>query len=271
MRLARKLLTLLAAAPAAAVMLAAPASAGHPELPPQNYSAFHLASDPCTWYDTIGEVAFPAVHPPEDPTAIFTGSFGIFVADPPPGESCPPTAPGGRVAEFTAYVDDVPVAEQVVPVEFEEPYEYEVELTSENGIDYVTIAVCAVEEPDEIDRCGEPDTIYTSGPTTPYCLYDYTIVNAWGSGWQGEVSLTPLVDPGEDWLIVITLPDGTTIDQGWKAQITWLDDEVRFTPPAWSSPIPVGGSFGPGFIGSGPIPPDSNVTAYVNDTPCDPA
>jgi hypothetical protein len=100
-------------------------------------------------------------------------------------------------------------------------------------------------------------------------VYDYRIPNDWGSGWHGEVALTPLVAPAQDWLIVITLPEGTAIRQGWGAQIAWIDDEVRFTPPSWSSPIPVGGSFAPGFIGTGPIPPDSHVAVYVNGVRCD--
>jgi DNA-binding CsgD family transcriptional regulator len=68
---------------------------------------------------------------------------------------------------------------------------------------------------------------------------------------------------------VITLPDGTAIRQGWNAQIVWLGDEVRFSPPPWSGPIPVGTTFGPGFLGTGPVPPDSHVAAYVNGARCD--
>lgn len=265
MRLARPLLAMLAAASAALVMLAAPASAAHPERPPQPYSTYHLGAEACTWYETSGEVAFPAVHPPQDSTAVFTGSNAIFVADPPPGGSCPSTPPGDRVIQFTAYADEVVVAEQALPFQFRESYR--VELTSEEHIDHVTIAVCAVEAATE--PCGRPATVYESGSAPSTCVYDYTILSDWGTGWQAEIALSPLSAPAQDWLVVITLPEGTTIRQGWKAQIVWIDDEVRFTPPPWGGPIPVGGSFGPGFIGTGPIPPDSHVAAYVNGTRCD--
>jgi hypothetical protein len=265
MRLARLLLAWLAAASAAVVMLAAPASAAHPERPSQPYSAYHLGAEACTWYETSGEVAFPAVHQPEVPTAVFAGYNSIFVADPPPGGSCPSTPPGDRVIEFTAYVDGVAVAEQALPFQFRESYQ--VELTSETGIDYVTVAVCAVEA--ATDRCGRPATVYESGPAPSTCVYDYRILNDWGSGWQGEIALTPMAAPAQDWLVVITLPEGTAIRQGWKAQISWIDDEVRFTPPPWSGPIPVGGSFGPGFLGTGPIPSHAHIAAYVNGARCD--
>lgn len=266
MRLARPLLILLAAA-LAAMAFAAPASAAHPERPPQAYSAWHLGPGPCDWYETFGEVSFPAVHPPEPNRAHFIGDNVEAVAEAPPGEDCPPTAPGDRVIEFTAYTDGGEVvASHGMTMEFGEGYE--VELASEQWIEYVTIAVCLAEPSDVIDRCGEADTVHSSGPTAPSCVFEYSIVNDWGSGWQGRVLLSPLVDPGEDWLVVITLPEGTVIQQGWKAQIKWVDDKVRFTPPAWAPPIPVGGWDGPGFIGTGPIPPESNVEAYVNGREC---
>jgi hypothetical protein len=181
--------------------------------------------------------------------------------------------PYPREVVFTGYVgpigDGAPVVADSVPVETSGSYE--LDLVAARGLDYVTIAVCVrSSEPSPRSRhCGDEVLIDPNGgPVAPYCTFSYGIVNIWGSGWQGEIGITPLVDQALSWQVIIPTTGGTTIGQVWNANVTFHRGHVEFWPPGWGGPIPVGATYRFGFIGSGPMPPMTDVEVYVNGVRC---
>jgi hypothetical protein len=67
MRLPRLLLAALVGALIAATATAAPASAGHPERPPQHFYAEQIGEDLCTVFTTTGQIP-PGTYFPSWPT-----------------------------------------------------------------------------------------------------------------------------------------------------------------------------------------------------------
>ncbi|WP_100444198.1 cellulose binding domain-containing protein [Glycomyces xiaoerkulensis] len=272
MRLTRTLLRLVTAGTAALIATAAftaPASAAHPERPPQEFAADQTGEDLCTDFHTSGEVAFPAYHPPEEPSAAFRGETAVGTAAGP----CVPRENHPRRVEFTAYSGDDPVASRTVPAEPGGRYEFD--LVSASGIDHVTVAVCIDPDAESVeDRCGEAAVIGPGGTPEPesepsYCEYSLEVVNDWGTGWQAVVAFTPLVEDAVDWEVIISGP-GIAVQTVWNAEMTVVGDTVYLRPAPWSGVIPVGATFTVGFVGSGDFPP-AEVEVYVNGRPCDPA
>ena len=91
----------------------------------------------------------------------------------------------------------------------------------------------------------------TDGPTDPPtgdCSAEYTLISDWGSGYQGEVTVTAGADI-TGW--TVSWPaSGGTIDQAWNATVTHNGDQVSATNAEHNGTLSSGGSTTFGFLGS---------------------
>lgn len=98
---------------------------------------------------------------------------------------------------------------------------------------------------------GEPTDPPTEEPTDPPagdCSAEYTLVSDWGSGYQGEVTVTAGADL-TGW--TVSWPSsGGTIDQVWNANVTESGGQVTATNVEHNGTLSAGGAATFGFIGS---------------------
>lgn len=262
---------LAAAAALLMVFAAAPANAEHPEPEPQSFNAWAPGSEECTYLGTVGEISRRATHPPEQPRVEVTGSRSVAVPGGTEPEPCPPVAIAPQQIEFTFSGAGLPLGEHSVPFPantYPLP-DYAFAFEAPTQIDAVEIAICQERNPDGSTwpgRCGDSHTIEFDANPDPYCEYEYTIPNVWGSGYQAHIGVTPLVEDAQWWGVEIDPP--FTIHHIWNADATQGGSHVVITPTSWNSTVPVGQSAYIGFIGSGDPPAPSDIRVHVNGVDC---
>ncbi|WP_199486406.1 chitinase [Actinomadura logoneensis] len=77
-------------------------------------------------------------------------------------------------------------------------------------------------------------------------------VSDWGSGWQGQFTLTNgSSQTVNGWKVAFDLPSGTTVGSYWDALLTSAPPHYTFTNRDYNASIPPGGTVTFGFLGSG--------------------
>lgn len=147
-----------------AATAAGPVAADHPDPLPRPFQAEDAGEDACTFFETDGDAAFAAAHPPEDERIEIWGEALITHA--PHGTPCQPVIVADRQIEFIAYAGDEPVAEHIEPFDpLADTSAYQFELTAPaaaGAIERLTVAVCQERRSDGSswpDRCGEAATV----------------------------------------------------------------------------------------------------------------
>ncbi|MCP2340093.1 chitinase [Actinomadura rupiterrae] len=94
----------------------------------------------------------------------------------------------------------------------------------------------------------------------------FTKVSDWGSGWQGQFTLSNGSSQAVNgWKVAFDLPSGTTVGSYWDALLTSSPPHYTFTNRDYNASIPPGGTVTFGFLGSGSGAP-SNCT--LNGASC---
>ncbi|GAA4610452.1 endoglucanase [Actinoplanes octamycinicus] len=80
----------------------------------------------------------------------------------------------------------------------------------------------------------------------------FTVTNSWGSGYQGEITVSNGSSSKIDtWKVELTLPAGSTIAQSWNATLATAGQTFTFTPAGWNASIAGGAATSFGFIVNG--------------------
>ncbi|ROO52130.1 cellulose binding domain-containing protein [Micromonospora sp. Llam0] len=97
---------------------------------------------------------------------------------------------------------------------------------------------------------------WNNGPDSGGVFRDITITNNCATAVNG-------------WKLVLTLPAGETVQQGWNANWTLGGGTLTATPTTWNNVIAAGGSVEIGYVGAwtGGRPQDPGCT--INGEPCD--
>ncbi|GAB4087171.1 hypothetical protein GCM10028784_38010 [Myceligenerans cantabricum] len=114
-------------------------------------------------------------------------------------------------------------------------------------------------DPPTDDPTDEP----TDDPTDPgagACEAVFDVVNAWGSGFQGQVTVTGGSAGVGSWTTQFTLPAGTTIGSLWNADHTVSGSTVTASDVGWNGTLDAGGSTTYGFTANGTVPDSILVT-----------
>jgi chitinase len=95
----------------------------------------------------------------------------------------------------------------------------------------------------------------------------FTAASDWGSGHQGNVTVTNGSDAAVNtWTIVFTLPAGTSISSSWDADVTKNGNTYTAVKKSWAGPLGPGATFGWGYIGTGAFKAPTSCT--VNGASC---
>ncbi|GAB3169568.1 cellulose binding domain-containing protein [Myceligenerans halotolerans] len=102
-----------------------------------------------------------------------------------------------------------------------------------------------------------PTTTPSPDPTgtapAPDCVAGWQVVNEWGSGFQGEVTVTSTgsetVDP---WVIEWSFAAGIQISSGWGADVDQDGTAVTAAAPSWNTGLDPGESATVGFVATMP-------------------
>jgi hypothetical protein len=93
----------------------------------------------------------------------------------------------------------------------------------------------------------------------------FTKTSDWGSGWQGDVTISNGGTAAlTTWKVEFDLPAGTTIGSYWDAEMAAAGSHRSFTNRSWNGAVPVGGKVSFGLVGSGATP----VNCLLNGQPC---
>jgi endoglucanase len=78
----------------------------------------------------------------------------------------------------------------------------------------------------------------------------------WGSGWQGEYTITNGGTSAiTSWQVEFDLPAGTGVGSYWDALLTTSGQHFTFTNRSWNGTVAPGASVKFGFLGTGPAAP----------------
>lgn len=99
------------------------------------------------------------------------------------------------------------------------------------------------------------------------CSVDYDASNAWGAGFQGNVTIAnESMTPISGWALSWTFTNGETIMQSWSSTLTQTGSSVTARGAAWNSTIGHHGTVTFGFIGAGT--PGAEPTFSLDGTEC---
>ena len=90
-----------------------------------------------------------------------------------------------------------------------------------------------------------PSTTPTPQPGDGSCTATVRAANAWGGGYQGEVTVTAGSAAVNGWKVVV---DGATITQAWSSVLSGTNTLAN---ASWNGSLAAGASTTAGFIGSG--------------------
>jgi hypothetical protein len=110
--------------------------------------------------------------------------------------------------------------------------------------------------------------VTTSGTTTPPptggCSATYRLVNSWGGGFQGEVTVTNTgTNATTSWTVTMTFANGQQITQIWGGRTTQTASPYTITPETWNAVLQPSASTSFGFLanaGSTNNPPTVTCT-----------
>jgi cellulase/cellobiase CelA1 len=255
----------------AAAALAAPAAAAHPEQPPSPFYNSVRGEDGCTLFETSGDAAWPAVHPPEE---IHVAVSGVAVIrDASDGHPCLPVIPADRQIEFTGHVNDWAAVEHIVPMPLgSADLSYAFDLVAPGGapIEYVTMRICQERRTDGsewLGRCGPNIAIEQGAATSDHCTFTALMTSQWGTGYAMQVTITA-IEPIQDWHAVIVFPSAQTLAQIWNATATASGSDLTISPAPWNRQIPAGSSATFGFLASGPPQPPPHLEVWADGSRC---
>lgn len=123
----------------------------------------------------------------------------------------------------------------------------------------VHAALGGTDGPEDPDGPDEP-----SGP----CAVEYTVVNDWGSGFQGSVEITNTGSSAvTDWQLAWDFP-GVTVTNGWNGQWSQSGGRTTVSAPSWNPTLQAGRSTTLGFVAdkSGSVSPPGEFR--LNGTVC---
>ncbi|MGW4808713.1 cellulose binding domain-containing protein [Kitasatospora sp. NPDC004272] len=202
--------------------------------------------------------SFTAVLPAQSVTTFVVSLVAV--------EPMPPTAPGAPVAEavtagsatlsWAASTDDTGVARYDV-VRVDAAGETVVASTTTTratvtglaaGTAYA-FAVYAFDPPG--NRSQRSATVAVTTPAAPAggCGVDYRVVNGWGGGFQGEITVRNTGTTAlSGWTLSFAFTAGQVIGQMWGGTATQSGGAVSVTPADYTRTVPAGGSVTLGFI-----------------------
>ncbi|WP_218125112.1 cellulase family glycosylhydrolase [Glycomyces harbinensis] len=127
--------------------------------------------------------------------------------------------------------------------------------TSANGIGNTAERASVFgDDPDPTDPTTTPtDDPTTGGPTEGDCTAAIGVVNDWGSGWQGKVTVTASDGALDGWRLNWTWPGSTRITSSWNTTLTASGAGVTASDVGWNGTV-AGGQAREvfGFIASTP-------------------
>ncbi|GIE97600.1 cellulase family glycosylhydrolase [Paractinoplanes rishiriensis] len=91
-----------------------------------------------------------------------------------------------------------------------------------------------------------------SAAATPTLAATFAKVSTWGSGWQGEYTITNGGSSAiTSWRVEFDLPAGTAVGSHWNALLTTSGQHFTFANQSWNGTIAPGAKVKIGFIGTG--------------------
>ncbi|TQN30798.1 chitinase [Haloactinospora alba] len=97
----------------------------------------------------------------------------------------------------------------------------------------------------------------------------YTEGSSWETGYSGQLTIdNASQSPLSDWTLEVTLPDGTSIDSLWNAEMEQEGQSYTITPPSWGAEVPADGTHQIGFNGSSSSGETAPLDCTVNGAPC---
>ncbi|WP_198587070.1 cellulase family glycosylhydrolase [Glycomyces xiaoerkulensis] len=98
--------------------------------------------------------------------------------------------------------------------------------------------------PDETTSPDDPTTSPDDPTTTPGgegdCSAEIDVVNDWGSGWQGNVSVTATGGGLDGWQLTWTWPGGQSISSHWNADLNQSGSQVTAGDVGWNGSVASG-------------------------------
>ncbi|EOR70123.1 cellulose-binding family II protein [Thermobifida fusca TM51] len=115
-----------------------------------------------------------------------------------------------------------------------------------------------------------PTPTPTPGPGNPgaTCDVDYTVVNDWGHGMQGAITVSNTgSSPINNWTLQFSF-SGVNISNGWNGEWSQSGSQITVHAPAWNSTLQPGQSVELGFVAdkTGNVSPPSQFT--LNGATC---
>ncbi len=95
--------------------------------------------------------------------------------------------------------------------------------------------------------------LYFAGPASAAAtIATFAKVSDWGSGWQGEYTITNGGSSAlTSWRVEFDLPSGTSVGTYWDALLTTSGQHVTFTNRTYNGTVAPGASVKFGFLGAG--------------------
>ncbi|WP_204745592.1 glycoside hydrolase family 9 protein [Glycomyces paridis] len=135
----------------------------------------------------------------------------------------------------------------------------------EPNTEYV-YTVTGVPEGDE-GALGSSVSVTTGFPPDEgACQATVSVVNDWGSGWQGAVQVRNYGESSiNGWDVGWTWTEDQRITQLWNAEWEQTGADVTTSPLGWNAAIASGGSVEFGFIATGPAEPQDFISCEFAD------
>jgi cellulase/cellobiase CelA1 len=91
----------------------------------------------------------------------------------------------------------------------------------------------------------------TPGGNGGACSATYKVVSSWGSGYQGEVTVTAGSSSIGSWAVRWTQPSGATITQVWNGTLSQSGSEITVKNVSYNGSVSAGASTTFGFLANG--------------------
>ncbi|GAA1873110.1 cellulose binding domain-containing protein [Myceligenerans crystallogenes] len=142
-----------------------------------------------------------------------------------------------------------------------------------------TVSPSPTTSPSPTGPTSSPSPTATASPTpsdpgTPDpdagCTARFTVVNTWGTGFQGQVTVTNgSTAPVDPWRAGWRFGEGIQLSNGWGATVTQSGTAVTAAAPSWSPKLAPGQSATVGFTATMPAGRTPSASAFtLNDTTC---
>nr|WP_240972157.1 lytic polysaccharide monooxygenase [Microbispora sp. CL1-1] len=96
-----------------------------------------------------------------------------------------------------------------------------------------------------------PTVSPTPGGNGGACSATYKVVSSWGSGYQGEVTVTAGSSSIGSWAVRWTQPSGATITQVWNGTLSQSGSEITVKNVSYNGSVSAGASTTFGFLANG--------------------